>query len=38
LVPPTSLEASAPADVLYLNEARAARQRVRIFDDLRDFG
>ncbi|MEY4223173.1 MAG: putative endonuclease [Actinomycetota bacterium] len=38
LVPPTSPEASAPADVLYLNEARAARQRVRIFDDLRDFG
>ena len=27
-----------PAEVLYLNEARAARERLRIFDDLRELG
>jgi endonuclease-8 len=27
-----------PTDVRYLDEARAARRRVKIFDDLRDFG
>lgn len=27
-----------PTDVRFLDEARAARQRVQIFDDLRDFG
>ena len=27
-----------PAEAMYLNDARAARQRVRIFDDLRELG
>ena len=35
---PKTVVDERPTDVRYLDEARAARQRVQIFDDLRDFG
>lgn len=37
LVPPP-MEPGHPAEVLFLNEARAARRRVQIFDDVRELG